>query len=300
MTELKMLKAKMEKMIDSMNDLFQTANCTELSQYKHQLYNIGITINNKLVEIIQLYRRKKLTIEGSPLFFNLIVPYFISIFEEAIRLFQEYINMTVEANTYYINYEKKDFCLKRARASLDAYRRLDDKVFDFSLSQDIDEALNVVAKEHQAIGLKGGYDLYKDITNKQNQELKSLGIDKTLINPNLNIEEFAKINLEQIKFELKDKPLIVTCLELLLSNYVTLANNGDGDAYTSIINFDYRKEIVNAILEFLSFDNSHGRDEWLEIKRELRSLEMEDLIPFIESELYSPTQIHVRVSPNNK
>lgn len=158
------------------NNLFST-----LPQGEVDIPNIGITYNNKLVEIIQSFKRKGVKLDE-----NLLI----------IVINNYLIHKVNEASLILISY-RQTFCqksqiaplrrafLEQRRKLADRYKALDDEIFNFSLEKDIVDAILEDIRRDREKGANGGLNKYNDeahlIIADYKRDLKQLGVSDELI-----------------------------------------------------------------------------------------------------------------------
>ncbi len=146
---------------------------------KEDLGNIGIVLNNKMVEIYQIYARNNVSYAPSALK-NVIFFYLTDLTLDAINKLQEYVDVFA-VNIDKINAQEETLeILAQANEKLQEYREFSDKIFAFDINRDIVHAVEKDIEHSQEIGREGGYDRYlenpAELINNYNQELESLGM----------------------------------------------------------------------------------------------------------------------------
>lgn len=142
--------------------------------------NIGITFNNKLIEIFQLYSKNNITFYNSKLKF-VILFYLEEIVLKAMKDLEDYLNMfDVKIRKFGLKKQAQNI-IEASKEKVQDYKDLRSKLFDFDISKDIIEAVKQHIVFNEINGKSGGYDLYEDRGNEvileYNEELRALGFD---------------------------------------------------------------------------------------------------------------------------
>lgn len=243
--------------IEKFND--QIWNLSQVDKSNPRIPNIGITYNNKLVEIVNIFEKKGFYLSDSALI-GLINSHLLNVLGKGAEAFGQY----VEALTRDVKSSKDvENMIKDADSYLKVYLEIDKKILNFDIEKDISEALQYHIDYWRKKGENGGYDLYADcpdLVETYNRELHSLGYNIALFTaiqqsgttdqvsennqPSTPIQQdelieinqivseaeqqiqYAKISetalnkIEELKLEFKDTPIIALALETQLINYL--------------------------------------------------------------------------------
>lgn len=287
--EVEILMQQTEILIKKVGQIVTSIN---LPTYKDKVPNIGITLNNKMVEIIQILRKYKIPINKSRLY-RLITEYLFTLVSKAINYLEEYAKLMLNISPKISSEEAKNIIIQ-AKEILDNYQRIDDKIFDFDIAKDIQEALENSIEFYTRNGEIGGYDLYKyDPTTipSYNAELATIGINKTLVNPNVDIKEIAFQQIEKIKMQFSTTPIIERALEDTIIDYLYKAKRKDMQAIQSIITFNASEELIDSIGRYLAYwaeaNEFHNYNANEDVKKELASLGLNNAFAEIENNIKS-------------
>ena len=287
--EVEILMQQTENLIKKVG---QIVNSIDLPTYKDKVPNIGITLNNKMVEIIQILRKYKISINDSTLY-RLINGYLFDLVSKSISYLEEYARLMLSISSK-ISSEEAQNIITQAKEILDNYRRIDDKIFDFDIAKDIQEALDNSIEFYTKNDEIGGYNLYKDdptIIPSYNAELATIGVNKTLINPNVDFKDIAFQQIEKIKTQFSTTPIIEASLEDTIIDYLYKAKRKDNQAIQSIINFNASEELIDSIGRYLAYwadaNAFHNYDANEDVKKELSSLGLENIFTEIENNIKS-------------
>ncbi|MCM1053627.1 MAG: hypothetical protein NC483_06620 [Ruminococcus sp.] len=307
-----------EEIINKVNKIIK--NIEQSSKGTIALPNIGITYNNKLVNIIQIYKRKGLNANKSSLCLA-IQRFLIDLLTEGIKYIESYVEV-ISKRTNEPNFEQQaNSIVEETQKFLKAYKRIDQKIFDFDISKDILQVLQKDIAFFKENGQKGGYDLYQSdnsvITN-YNQELQTLGynpISPSILSENnptksetnessprqdtVDIKKLVYQRIEQIKIEFKSTPVIAAALESQLIDYLDEAANfySQGDMYNyescykHINQFNPNEEITQSVSKYIAYwaaaNSFHNYNEFDKVKKELIALGLGNAIPEIEQNINS-------------
>lgn len=141
--------------------------------------NIGITFNNKMIEIYQIYARNNISYVQSTLK-GVILPYLTDLVLDATNKLQEYIDIYNVDIDNISTKEEASRIIAQAKTKLQEYKKLTDKVFEFDINRDIVDAVEKDIERWREIGREGGYNVYSknptEVIEHYNQELESLGM----------------------------------------------------------------------------------------------------------------------------
>ena len=147
---------------------------------KVKLGNIGITFNNKIIEILQTYSENNVTFYNSKLK-NVIIFYLEDIMLEALKELQSYLDL-FNVKVKKIGTKKQaQSIIEQSKPILSKYTDLRQRLFDFSIDKDIIRAVLKHIEFNKENALNGGFDYYRDnpesIIQDYNKELQALGIN---------------------------------------------------------------------------------------------------------------------------
>lgn len=316
---IKEITDKAKQLIDMVNDIYEG--------YKAIGYtfdNIAITYNNKMVEIIQMYRKHNVSIDDSELM--LVIQYHLQhIVNDAldyliklVSIIKEQSEITLKENSllYRIKNKSKNIKikekLKKEEIELTSrYLSLVKKVFDF----DIGKEINKIYEERKDFFEKMEGLISPFITNNQvfinncNIDLRDLGYQEripydnqqdkkypTIFNREDDITEIAYQKISASRMLYSNYPGIKTAVEthlvILYSKATLIASNQE--EFEKILNeikkFDIKNDIEVPIGEFLALsvddDEENEKEVWRITKEELINLEREDLIPKLEKAMH--------------
>ena len=283
------LMQQTEKIVEKFS---QIINSIDLPTYKDKIPNIGITLNNKMVDIIQILKNHNISINNSALY-RLIKGYLFYLVAQAITYLEKYTKLMLSVSSKTSSEEAKNI-IAQAREILENYLKIDEQIYNFDIAKDIQEALNNAIEFYTQNGEIGGYDLYKDnptVIQSYNTELTAIGINKTLINPNIDFKSIAFQQIEKIKIKFSSTPIIASALEDTIIDYLHKANTKDSQAIQSIINFDANQELIDSIGRYLAYwsdvNEFHNYDASEDVKKELASLGLENVFATIENNIKS-------------
>lgn len=176
--EKKRLFDKTQKFMDQIGRIkFQIEKA---SQGQVNIGNIGITFNNKLNEILQVYSKNGVTFYNSKLK-SVILFYLEDIMLEALNELQKYVDLFDVKIKKIGRKTQAQKIFSQSKPILSKYAELRQKLFDFSIDKDIIPAVLKNIEFYKENALNGGYDLYSDnpddIIQEYNKELKALGFD---------------------------------------------------------------------------------------------------------------------------
>ena len=169
------------ELVDKMSKLIQELSSNMKSDVKIQ--NIGITLNNKIVELIHIFSKKNKEIVRSKLF-DIINNYFIRTYSEArtvLDITSSVVNLAHVDPSRNIDKNKLSSLINE---QLDLYKDLDDNIFNFSIENNIKDAFDSEQQYWKRIEADGGFS--EDTMNKDkvvtglNNELKELGYNIVL------------------------------------------------------------------------------------------------------------------------
>ena len=141
------------------------------------LPNIIITYNNKLVELISLYRQKNMSFYTSKLK-PIITVYFSKFISDAASILGELVNtysLYIRINKFHPI--KKEETKQKIYEIINIYKELDNKIFNFDFENDI---IEVIKRDMEHF--KADYQLnHEEIIANYNEELHLLGINQTVV-----------------------------------------------------------------------------------------------------------------------
>ena len=180
-----------ENTISSFNDIRFTLNKYDLINIL--LPNIGITYNNKVIELYHNFKNKNISIFDYKII-EVVLTYF-ELLKEASRNV-----LSIFLNNIYNNLGIKKILFKKdpldnaSAVYLLAYLELDKLIFNFDIKEDIIEAVKLdILKSKE----NNEYEIdFNEIIDEYNDELKELGIDVLIP----NYESFKN---EEVKIKVK-------------------------------------------------------------------------------------------------
>ena len=305
---------KCNLMIEKIDKILYVINKRVNLDYK--LPNIATTYNNKLVDIVALYRRNNMSFYSSHLKWP-IEGYLLSYVDEATSILNRFTTLVSEASNTFPFSKKRAQIFDELQNLLKNYLDLDTKLYDFDISKDIVMAIDADIEHNKELEKKGEYNPYSssadEIIKSYNDELKSLGINQTynkpiattnsqVINERIITSELIKKVYSSKQFEISeffrskniDVPIISSALQSQVLNYADDAakyfSENNIDQCKILIdrmdNFNIEKEMTEAIGKYicnLSDENEmHNINEWILAKAELEKIGFSNLIPQIE------------------
>lgn len=188
--EQKVLFDKVQKIMDKIGKIKLELDKNTNGQVN--IGNIGITFNNKIIELLQVYSKNNVTFYNSKLK-NVILFYLEDIMFEALNELQNYINLfDVKVKKIGTSKQAQDLSSK-SKPMLSKYAELRQKLFDFSIDKDIIKAILKYIEFNKENALSGGFDYYSNnptnIILDYNKELKELGINVEIPLDIFNYEE---------------------------------------------------------------------------------------------------------------
>ena len=176
--EKKLLFDKVQTIMDKIGDI--TLEIQKNTNGKVKLGNIGITFNNKIIEILQTYSENNVTFYNSKLK-NVIIFYLEDIMLEALKELQSYLDL-FNVKVKKIGTKKQaQSIIEQSKPILSKYTNLRQRLFDFSIDKDIIRAVLKHIEFNKENALNGGFDYYRDnpesIIQDYNKELQALGIN---------------------------------------------------------------------------------------------------------------------------
>ena len=228
----------------------------KLTGGNYAISNIGIILNNKMVEIYQIYKKSHVSYAKSSLRIVLSF-YFSEVVLEAERSLQEYAdNLSANISKISATNTKEELSevLNQANPKLQEYEKLSDEVFNFDLNKDIIKAVEKDIEIHEQIEKEGGYNYYSDhpesVIEQYNQELEALGMTiripitviENIKHKGNNTEEYeeahseiGKIDYSAIKQDIADAKTFLEQYNEELSSLgiseVPIVQNEDEDNY---------------------------------------------------------------------
>lgn len=155
--------------------------------------NIGITFNNKIVEIINIYKRYNKEIVDSKLF-SLMYNHLIKMVftaDDIINKMVDYLNEEAiiiqnksKNEPNYSSKEDIEATINYLKEELVVYNAIDNSIFHFDIEKNIMDAFNTELKRTKEIEEDGGFSSFSLNKNKYieeyNRELNELGYSITL------------------------------------------------------------------------------------------------------------------------
>ena len=165
--------------------------------------NIGIALNNKMIEMYHFYGNRGLNFFDSSLY-PVIYRYLYETFAKGIYyvdLVEGYLSYELPKINSAEDYDK---VIEGSESMLTQYKILCNKIYDFKIANDIELAIisDVNTSEKGKIF---GHDIYtghkKELFTKYNEELERLGLDNRISIPEEDVEiiEFSDLTEEQAK-----------------------------------------------------------------------------------------------------
>lgn len=183
-----------KSLIDKVARLIRTYN--EIPGLRIKVPNIAITYNNKVVEIIALYRRNNKSFYSSELR-RVILRYLETKIMAGVGVLSSLMSFCLINKDKELTPEEAFILRQRILEFFSMYKACDDSLFDFDLEKEINKAIEYDICSSRKIGEEGGYDLYAEaideIINKYNEELKSIGINQRYTIPD-ELPDFNKLN----------------------------------------------------------------------------------------------------------
>lgn len=176
--EKKLLFDKVQTIMDKIGDI--TLEIQKNTNGKVKLGNIGITFNNKIIEILQTYSENNVTFYNSKLK-NVIIFYLEDIMLEALKELQNYLDLFNVKVKKFGTKKQAQSIIEQSKPILSNYTDLRQRLFDFSIDKDIIRAVLKHIEFNKENALNGGFDCYinnpESIIQDYNKELQALGIN---------------------------------------------------------------------------------------------------------------------------
>ena len=176
--EKKLLFDKVQTIMDKIGDI--TLEIQKNTNGKVKLGNIGITFNNKIIEILQTYSENNVTFYNSKLK-NVIIFYLENIMLEALKELQSYLDLFNVKVKKFGTKKQVQSIIEQSKPILSKYTDLRQRLFDFSIDKDIIRAVLKHIEFNKENALDGGFDCYinnpENIIQDYNKELQALGIN---------------------------------------------------------------------------------------------------------------------------
>ena len=151
------------------------------------LPNIGITVNNKFVELVATYRNNHMCFYSADLRF-MLSNYLLGLLDQGIAYLNSYADILNDVRKNDYTKEQINKLREEVEKCIQVYRAIDDKVFEFKFERDIQECLNIDVEYYKEIEEIGGYNLYKEegseTLKRYNEELRKFGIAPVSIKNN--------------------------------------------------------------------------------------------------------------------
>lgn len=186
------LFSEMNKRITTMNELiYETVN-VHFSNFVVNIPNIAVQYNNKLVELVHLFEKNGMSFYDSLLMYPISV-YFLTLYNKGISCLKssnEKIDKLKTRRAYLMSLKKTIlYCDKK----IDEYIKIDDIFYKFDINENIIDAIKCYIEISNNLSknlkMKNVFEEDKDIIDKYNKELKTLGCDVVILENILNIEE---------------------------------------------------------------------------------------------------------------
>ena len=176
--EKKLLFDKVQTIMDKIGDI--TLEIQKNTNGQVKLGNIGITFNNKIIEILQTYSENNVTFYNSKLK-NVIIFYLEDIMLEALKELQSYLDLFNVKVKKFGTKKQAQSIIEQSKPILSKYTDLRQKLFDFNIDKDIIRAVLKHIEFNKENALNGGFDYYtnnpESIIQDYNKELQTLGIN---------------------------------------------------------------------------------------------------------------------------
>ena len=176
--EKQLLFDKVQTIMDKIGNI--TLEIQKNTNGKVKLGNIGITFNNKIIEILQIYSKNNVTFYNSKLK-NVIMFYLENIMLEALKELQSYLDLFNVKVKKFGTKNQAQSIIEQSKPILLKYTDLRQKLFDFNIDKDIIRAVLKHIEFNKENALNGGFDYYRDnpesIIQDYNKELQALGIN---------------------------------------------------------------------------------------------------------------------------
>lgn len=187
--EKKLLFDKVQTIMDKIGDII--LEIQKNTNGKVKLGNIGITFNNKIIEILQTYSENNVTFYNSKLK-NVIIFYLEDIMLEALKELQSYLDLFNVKVKKFGTKKQAQSIIEQSKPILLKYTDLRQKLFDFNIDKDIIRAVLKHIEFNKENALNGGFDYYtnnpESIIKDYNMELQALGINAEIPQSILNYE----------------------------------------------------------------------------------------------------------------
>lgn len=176
--EKKLLFDKVQTIMDKIGDI--TLEIQKNTNGQVKLGNIGITFNNKIIEILQTYSENNVTFYNSKLK-NVIIFYLEDIMLEALKELQSYLDLFNVKVKKFGTKKQAQSIIEQSKPILSKYTDLRQKLFDFNIDKDIIRAVLKHIEFNKENALNEGFDYYtnnpESIIQDYNKELQTLGIN---------------------------------------------------------------------------------------------------------------------------
>lgn len=187
--EKQLLFDKVQTIMDKIGNI--TLEIQKNTNGKVKLGNIGITFNNKIIEILQIYSKNNVTFYNSKLK-NVIMFYLEDIMLEALKELQNYLDLFNVKVKKFRTKNQAQSIIEQSKPILLKYTDLRQKLFDFSIDKNIIQAVLKHIEFNKENALDGGFDYYinnpESIIKDYNMELQALGINAEIPQSILNYE----------------------------------------------------------------------------------------------------------------
>lgn len=187
--EKQLLFDKVQTIMDKIGNI--TLEIQKNTNGKVKLGNIGITFNNKIIEILQIYSKNNVTFYNSKLK-NVIIFYLEDIMLEALKELQSYLDLFNVKVKKFGTKKQAQSIIEQSKPILSKYTDLRQKLFDFNIDKDIIQAVLKHIEFNKENALDGGFDYYinnpESIIKDYNMELQALGINAEIPQSILNYE----------------------------------------------------------------------------------------------------------------
>ena len=310
-----------KKMINNMDSLI--SKLKTIRNNDTNIPNIAITYNNKLVELLHIYKDNNVKFNGSELIL-LIHYHLLNIINESMFIIFEYIKIYKDIGKYAIKLKKSNLLhrreyrekilelLNQSNKLLEIIIDKDNEIFHFDIEKYIDYLNSNHSELEELLKKAGDKTTIDDIIDNCNIDILALGYKKTIknvnrnpqlnekhknkINVNFDIDIIATDKLTEIMSRYDNYLNISEALETLLFDYLGEAVDayykGDYDLFikikNKIKNINIKEDLIEGIGKLLAttkvIDEEDGKRHLIEIKKELISLNLLNLYPIIEKD----------------
>ena len=204
--EKKLLFDKVQTIMDKIGDIALEIQRSTNGQVN--IGNIGITFNNKIIELLQIYSKNNVTFYNSKLK-SVILFYLEDIMFEALNELQDYLKLFDVKVKRFGTSKQAQSIISQSKPMLSKYGELRQKLFDFNIDKDIIKAVLKHIEFNKENALHGGFDYYSNdptsIIQDYNKELKSLGMSAEIPLEILNYDEEMDNTFEEANVSKRSK-----------------------------------------------------------------------------------------------